>query len=70
MLVLTRKVGEKITIGDNITITVLEISGGRIRFGIEAPRDVPILRAEIAPEQKDKHVAAAKKAKAAARAKP
>ena len=43
MLVLTRKVGESICIGDGITVRVLE-TGGRVRLGIEAPRDVAISR--------------------------
>ena len=47
MLVLSRKCGEKIVIGDNITITVLTTDSGRIRIGIEAPDDVTILRAEL-----------------------
>lgn len=47
MLVLSRKLGEKIYISDNITITVVDIDRGKIRLGIEAPRDVPIFRKEI-----------------------
>lgn len=48
MLILSRKVGEKIVIGDNITITVYEIlSGGRVRLAIDAPREVPIYRQEL-----------------------
>jgi carbon storage regulator len=49
MLVLSRKIGEKITIGENITITVVEIDRGKIRLGIEAPRSVPIFRQELLP---------------------
>jgi len=41
MLVLSRKLGEKIFIGENICITVVDIDRGKIRIGIEAPRDVP-----------------------------
>ena len=48
MLVLTRKPGEQITIGNDITITVVEVAGNRIRLGIDAPGDVRILRAELA----------------------
>jgi carbon storage regulator len=49
MLVLSRKLGEKIIINDNITITVVDIDRGKIRLGIEAPRDVPIFREELLP---------------------
>lgn len=48
MLVLSRKIGEKIIIGDNIEVTVVNImDGGKIRIGITAPRDVPIARKEL-----------------------
>jgi carbon storage regulator len=47
MLVLTRKPGEKVVIGQGIVVTVLSVDGGRIRLGIEAPDDVPILRGEL-----------------------
>ena len=49
MLVLSRKLGEKIYIGDNVCITVVDIDRGKIRLGIEAPRDVPIYRQELLP---------------------
>ena len=49
MLVLSRKLGEKIYIGENICITVVDIDRGKIRLGIEAPRDVPIFRQELLP---------------------
>ncbi len=49
MLVLSRKVDEKIVIGSDIVVTVLEIRGNRIRLGIEAPREVPVHRAELVP---------------------
>ncbi|HMF18648.1 MAG TPA: carbon storage regulator [Gemmataceae bacterium] len=47
MLVLSRKLGEKIYINDNICITVVDIDRGKIRLGIEAPREVPIFRQEL-----------------------
>ena len=47
MLVLSRKLGEKIYISDNICITVVDIDRGKIRLGIEAPRDIPIFRQEL-----------------------
>ncbi len=50
MLVLSRKLGEKIYINDNICITVVDIDRGKIRLGIEAPRDVPIFRQELLSE--------------------
>ncbi len=48
MLVLTRKQEQKLVIGSNITITILEARDGRVRLGIEAPRSTPIHRAEVA----------------------
>jgi carbon storage regulator len=51
MLVLSRKLGEKIVIGDNIVITVVKIDRNQIRIGIEAPHDVPVYREEIAPQR-------------------
>ena len=47
MLVLTRKITEGITIGPNIRVIVLEIKGGQVRLGIEAPHTVPVHRDEI-----------------------
>lgn len=47
MLVLSRKKDERITIGDNVTITIVEISGDRVRIGFDAPRDIQIWREEI-----------------------
>lgn len=51
MLVLSRKLGEKICIGENICITVVDIDRGKIRLGIEAPRDVPVFRQELLPQK-------------------
>jgi carbon storage regulator len=47
MLVLTRKVRERITIGDDIVITILKVRGQSVRVGIEAPRTLRVLRAEL-----------------------
>ena len=47
MLILTRGEGHVITIGDNIRITIVEVRGDKVRVGIDAPRDVPVLRAEL-----------------------
>jgi carbon storage regulator len=49
MLVLSRKLGEKILIGDSIVLTIVKIDRNQIRVGIEAPTDVAIYREEIAP---------------------
>ena len=51
MLVLSRKLGEKICIGENICITVVDIDRGKIRLGIEAPREVPVFRQELLPNK-------------------
>jgi carbon storage regulator len=47
MLVLSRKKDEKIIIGDNITLMVIEIRGDKVRLGIEAPKDVSVHREEV-----------------------
>ncbi|NVL89395.1 MAG: carbon storage regulator CsrA [Desulfobacterales bacterium] len=47
MLVLTRKSGEKITIGDDVVVKVLEIKGSQVKIGIEAPKGVAVHREEI-----------------------
>ena len=47
MLILSRRVGESITIGDNIVVTVVGVNGAQIRLGIAAPREVRVLREEI-----------------------
>ena len=47
MLVLSRNMDEKIHIGDNIVITVVEVRGDRVRIGIDAPREVSVHRQEI-----------------------
>ena len=47
MLVLSRKVGERIWIGDDISVTVVRITGGGVRIGIEAPSEMPVVREEL-----------------------
>ena len=47
MLILTRKAGEVMRIGDNIVLSVLEVGGSQVRIGIEAPKDVSVHREEI-----------------------
>jgi carbon storage regulator len=47
MLILTRRVGEKLIIGENVTVTVLSVKGNQVRIGVDAPRDVKVNREEI-----------------------
>lgn len=47
MLVLTRKTNQSIKIGENIEITVLSVSGDKVRIGIDAPRDISVFRREV-----------------------
>jgi carbon storage regulator len=47
MLILTRRVGESLRIGDEVSVTVLEVNGNQVRLGIDAPKDVPVHREEI-----------------------
>lgn len=61
MLILTRRVGESLMIGEEVTVTVLGVKGNQVRIGVNAPRDVAVHREEIysrihdgeAPETKD-----------------
>ena len=56
MLILTRKVEEQIKIGDNIVVTVLEVEGSNVKIGIDAPREVTILRMEILDQIRKENV--------------
>ncbi|MDB5971538.1 MAG: carbon storage regulator [Hydrocarboniphaga sp.] len=47
MLILTRRVGETVMIGDNVAVTVLGVKGNQVRVGIKAPKDTPVHREEI-----------------------
>jgi carbon storage regulator len=47
MLILTRRVGESLMVGDEITVTVLGVKGNQVRIGVNAPRDVSVHREEI-----------------------
>ena len=53
MLVLGRKQGEKIKIGENIVVTVVEIQYGKIRLGIDAPKEIPVFRSELLASEFD-----------------
>lgn len=60
MLVLSRKESQKVRLGDNIVLTIVRVSGDKVRLGIEAPGDLLILREELEQgSQPDKKVAAA-----------
>ena len=53
MLVLSRKESEKIMLGDSIVLTIVRVSGDRVRVGIEAPSDMLILRKELDPNEQN-----------------
>jgi carbon storage regulator len=59
MLVLSRRIGESLVIGDNVVVTVLEVRGDVVRIGIDAPRSVPVNRAELLAELESSNQAAA-----------
>ncbi|MBK6959882.1 MAG: carbon storage regulator CsrA [Gammaproteobacteria bacterium] len=59
MLILTRRVGETLVIGDDVTVTVLGVKGNQVRLGVNAPRDLPVHREEIYERiQQEKQAAA------------
>ncbi|MBT2338355.1 MULTISPECIES: carbon storage regulator CsrA [Pseudomonas] len=62
MLVLSRAVGELISIGDDISVRVLSITGGTVRFGVEAPRHIDVHRSEIYEKIQKKKANALRKA--------
>jgi carbon storage regulator len=59
MLIITRRPGEKIMVGEDIVVHVMEIVGNSVRVGIEAPRSVPVYREEIWNAVRDENRAAA-----------
>jgi carbon storage regulator len=65
MLNITRRRGERIVVGDDVFVSVLEVSGGTVRLGIDAPRSVRVYREEIWLEVKAQNEAAAQAASAA-----
>jgi carbon storage regulator len=62
MLRITRRAGERVIIGEDVVLTVLEVSGSTVRLGIDAPRSLPIYREEIWVEVKRENEAAARAA--------
>ena len=62
MLVLTRRIGERVLIGDDVEVTVLEVKGDSVRLGIQAPRETRIHRAEIIAAVETENVSAAQSA--------
>jgi carbon storage regulator len=59
MLILSRRPGESLTIGDNVVVTVVGVSGNQIRLGITAPREVRVLREEVYKAMQEANQAAA-----------
>ncbi|MDR0487410.1 MAG: carbon storage regulator CsrA [Treponema sp.] len=62
MLILSRKVNEKVMIGDEITVSIIEIRGDQIRIGIDAPKNVKVFRQEVFEAIKAENMAASKSA--------
>ena len=58
MLILTRRVGEKVMIGDNVTVAIIGVKGNQIRIGIRAPKDVTVHRQEIYERIRDESLPA------------
>jgi carbon storage regulator len=56
MLVLTRKLGQRIIVSDNIVITVVKIDKNQVRLGIEAPKEIPVMREEIDPHNNQQKI--------------
>ena len=59
MLIVSRREGEKLMIGDDVVISVVEVAGGTVKLGIEAPRSVPVYREELWAAVRDENRAAA-----------
>jgi carbon storage regulator len=59
MLIITRRPGEKVMLGDDVVVEVIEVSGSSVRIGIDAPKSVPVYREEIWRAVRDENAAAA-----------
>ncbi len=59
MLILTRRIGESLKIGDEVSVTVLDVKGNQVRLGVDAPREVPVHREEIFQRIAEENQAAA-----------
>lgn len=59
MLIITRRPGEKLMVGDDVVIEVIEVSGSSVRIGIAAPKSIPVYREEIYTAVKEENAAAA-----------
>jgi carbon storage regulator len=59
LLIITRRPGEKVMIGDDVTLEVIEVSGSSVRIGIAAPKSIPVYREEIWRAVKEENAAAA-----------
>ena len=59
MLIITRRPGEKIMLGDDVVVEVIEVSGSSVRIGIAAPKSIPVYREEIWTAVKEENAAAA-----------
>ena len=65
MLILTRRAGERVVIGEEVTVTVMEVAGQTVRLGIDAPKGLPVYREEIWLAVKAENIAAAESSAAA-----
>ena len=62
MLILSRKINEKVVIGENITVSIIEIRGDQVRIGIDAPKKIKVFRQEVFDAIKEENKAATKSA--------